>query len=653
MDRKRLSRLAIIVAACCAQFVWGSSASAEGPTAEYALKTFTPEQPNVDYAQPTKPEIAQCVIKPENQNGATAWVVRDSRGETLRRFADTNGDNVVDQWCYFKEGLETYRDVDSDFDKKADQYRWFNSGGTRWAIDKNEDGRIDSWRVISAPEVAEELVYALKNRDRGRFELLLMTEAELDHAGFGPRQAEQIESTLKAAPAKFARLAAEQKSLTPQSEFVDFYRTRPATIPAGTDGSTKDITIHDNASALVATGDKHDQVYLGTLVAVGDTWRLLDAPTIGSENQPAPSGLLTQTIQNEAQPAPLAAGPSDEMQKLMADLEKLDQQAGQAAPNQQAPLIEQRAKILRELAAKSDSEDMRSEWIHQLADMISSAAQDPDTNYSKGLDQLDELAKDLAAKNEKDPLVSYVKFRRMYADYALSQQAPNPDFAKIQEKWLADLETFANDNPGSADAAEAMLQLGMSHEFAGTSDKAKEWYQRLVKEFPSTSQAKKAGGVLRRLSSMGQPLRFRAKDIQGRPLDISAPPFRGKVVLIQYWSTIDDRCQADMDSLKELYAKYGGRNGFEIIGVCLDRDPKAMQAFLTQNRYLWPQVQEPGGFDGELANQLGVMTLPMMILVDQKGNVVADNIFVANLEAELKRLLGTAAAQRGPVGSVR
>ena len=44
------------------------------------------------------------------------------------------------------------------------------------------------------------------------------------------------------------------------------------------------------------------------------------------------------------------------------------------------------------------------------------------------------------------------------------------------------------------------------------------------------------------------------------------------------------------------------------------------------------------------------MTLPMMILVDQKGTVVADNIFVANSEGELKRLLGAAAAQN-PIGN--
>jgi uncharacterized protein YjiS (DUF1127 family) len=652
MDAIRRHHTALGLAIVFLQGGIGASLAAAAPTVEQAL-SFKPIQPNVTYAQPTKQEIADCTIRAEQQNGATAWVVRNGRGETLRRFADTNGDNVVDLWCYFSDGLESYRDIDSDYNQKADQYRWFQASGTRWGIDKNEDGRIDSWKVISAPEVAEELVLALKSRDRARFELLLMTPEELNDAGFGPQQAERLSASIAAAPAAFAKLAATQKVFSPQSEFADFYRTRPATIPTGTDGSTKDITIHDNASALVSNGDKHEQLYLGTLVAVGDTWKMVDVPTIGSENQPAPSGLLTQTLQDETQAAPAAGGPSDEVQKLMAQLETLDKQAAQASPAEQASLTDRRAELLTKLAEGATDADMRSEWIHQLVDMLSSAAQDPDTQYNKGLEQLDKLVTDLTAKNANDPLVSYVKFRRMYADYALSQQAPNADFGKIQEKWLADLEAFANDNPQSPDAAEAMLQLGMSHEFGGASEKAIQWYQKLVKDFPNSPQAKKAAGVLRRLSSIGQPLRFRAKDVKGRPLDIAAPPYRGHVVLIQYWGTVDDRCQDDMDALKDLYAKYGGRGGFEIIGVCLDRDKATMQQFLSKNNYLWAQVHDPGGFDGELANQLGVMTLPMMILVDQKGTVVADNIFAANLEGELKRLLGAAAAQNPGANQMR
>ena len=77
-------------------------------------------------------------------------------------------------------------------------------------------------------------------------------------------------------------------------------------------------------------------------------------------------------------------------------------------------------------------------------------------------------------------MIPYVTFRRMWADYVLSQQTPDADFAKIQEKWLADLEAFANQYPQSPDSAEALLQLGMSHEFGGRTDQAKEWYQKLV-----------------------------------------------------------------------------------------------------------------------------------------------------------------------------
>ena len=60
------------------------------------------------------------------------WVVEDPRGITLRRFLDTNGDGKVDQWCYYKDGLEVYRDIDSDFNGKVDQCRWCSTAGTRW-----------------------------------------------------------------------------------------------------------------------------------------------------------------------------------------------------------------------------------------------------------------------------------------------------------------------------------------------------------------------------------------------------------------------------------------------------------------------------------------------------------------------------------------
>jgi len=235
-----------------------------------------------------------------------------------------------------------------------------------------------------------------------------------------------------------------------------------------------------------------------------------------------------------------------------------------------------------------------------------------------------------------DNLLAHVQFQRMWANYALStKQQSDADAAKIQEKWLADLEDFVKQHPASPDSAEALLQLGMYQEFAGKTDEASGWYQKLA-AFADSPQANKAKGAVVRLSSVGKPIRLRGTDLQGGTLDLAS--YRGKLVLIHYWATWCDVCKDDMAHIKELYAKNAGR-GFDVIGVSLDKSPAPVKQFLRENRYPWKQIYEPGGLDGELANQMGVMTLPLMILVDQKGNVVSNNIHAAELDDELARLL--------------
>src|SRR6476659_3153708 len=289
MDSKSMIRLTTILIAALLASTTRSSTAADPPSPAQAL-SLKPMQPFVEYAIPNNEEAAECTVKLEKDNKVSNWVVANRQGEVLRRFYDTNGDNYVDMWCYFLNGVEVYRDIDSNFNNKAEQYRWFNIAGTRWAVDKNEDGKIDSWKVISPHEVAEQVVLAIKNRDPGRFALLLMTPSELAEAGFGQARTDSIAATIKAAPAAFSTIIADQKVITQQTRYVDFSSARPGTIPSGTAGSTKDVTVCDSATALIQTDDKHEQIFLGTLVSVGDTWRIIDAPGVGADHQPAGGG---------------------------------------------------------------------------------------------------------------------------------------------------------------------------------------------------------------------------------------------------------------------------------------------------------------------------------------------------------------------------
>ena len=89
--------------------------------------------------------------------------------------------------------------------------------------------------------------------------------------------------------------------------------------------------------------------------------------------------------------------------------------------------------------------------------------------------------------------------------------------------------------------------------------------------------------------------------------------------------------------LKELQAKYS-KKGFYVVGVNVDNDRKDVVAFLSKNRLPWYHLYEPGGLEGRLASEMGILTLPTMILIDKSGRVVSRNIHVSELDKELRKL---------------
>ncbi len=397
------------------------------------------------------------------------------------------------------------------------------------------------------------------------------------------------------------------------------------------------MTICDNATALIQTGDKHEQVYLGTLVNVGDTWRLVDVPGVGADNQPTGAGFAGPVGPAGANGGAGDNPPNDQMQKLMAELERLDKASDTIPADQLAANIEQRVNILQNLAEASPEND-RDQWYRQMADVVGMAIQAG--NYQAGAERLEQLQKKLTDAKADEELIAHVTFQRMWSLYAASQRDPAANREQIQVKWLADLQAFVNQYPKSADSAEALFQLGIYQEFMGKSDEAAKSYQQLVADFPKAGPIEKAKGALRRLQLLGKPIALRGSDIQGGNVDLAR--YRNKFVLIHYWTTIGERWKEDMVLLRDVYAKKSGKD-FDIVGVCLDDDPTVAKQYIAENKLAWKQIYERGGLESRLATEMGVITLPLMILVDQKGNVANQNVHIAELDRELARLTKPAA----------
>ena len=624
---------AIAIVALSTQFVQGAK-----PTAAQALKLAPIQRDDVNYETPDAAAIEKCVIKGESANGRVGWVVSDGDGQLLRKFLDTNSDNKVDRWCYYQDGVEVYRDIDSDFNGKADQYRWLGMAGTRWGLDKDEDNRIDSWKVISPEEVSFEIVSALRKRDTKRFETLLLKKDELTSLGLGLERRRGLERKIADAATQFADLARRQKVVGPASQWIHFGGTQPGVVPEGTDNATQDIYVYENVAALVETDGKHTQIGIGTLIKVGDGWRAIGLPTNLLEDEVASrdQGFFFHAAFSRR---PEGSNGSDsthqELQDLIADLEKVDKELSAATtPASIASSNAKRADTLQALVAATSDPQERKMWIRQFADTVSAAVQSG--QFPQGVGRLQQMLVKLQANTADRVHVPYVKFRHLTAEYGQKMQNPSADFVKVQEQWLTDLKNFVATYPFKDDSAEAMLQLAIALEFAGEDDDAVKWYSKIIEDFPTNSAAKKAGGAKRRLESVGKSLSLRGKSTAGRSVDLSS--YRGHVVLVHYWATWCEPCKQDIEELKKLQTKYAARK-FSPIGISLDNDEATLTSYLKQNRIPWPQLFEPGGLDSRLADELGILSLPTMLLIDPQGRVVSRNIHVSELDAELQKLL--------------
>jgi len=619
-----------------AVFALGSlTAAAAPPSAEDALK-IKPRQSGVDCDTPAADAVGKCTIAQEKVDGVSALVVRGPAGEIIRAFSDTNGDRVVDQWRYFKDGVEVYRDLDSDNDTKSDQCRWFNSAGTRWATVSEATGALESWKAMSPEEATAELVTAIRGRDEQIFRMVLATRADLEAAGFsGDRLAELAARAARAAE-QFPKFAAAQKQVGDKTRWSGMLAPQgPGVIPSGSGGTTADVTAYDNVVALVETpgaggAAETGQVFVGSLVRCGQAWKLVDLPQIvGAAGDIADAGGFFG-------PRLGGAGGAGEVQDekikpLVAKLQAIERKMAEVSGPGRGELAIQQVAILEQvLAACADGD--RGFWTNQLVETLAAYVQEgivPD-----GVDRLEKLA---AAAEGDERLAAFIAFRLAQARYAARMQEPGVDGEKLQSQWFDDLTAFVEKHPQAPEAAEALLQLGFRDEFEGREQAAIDRYTAIAKDFSDSPQARKAAGAVRRLQSVGKPLALAGAGVDGKAVDVAA--FRGVPVVVHWWSTECEPCKVDLAQIRELQGRYGSKK-LAVVGVALDGDKAKLLKFLEAKPIPWPQVHEPGGLDSRLAEEFGVLALPTMFLVDGAGNVVDRNVSITDLEKKIEALVG-------------
>ena len=130
---------------------------------------------------------------------------------------------------------------------------------------------------------------------------------------------------------------------------------------------------------------------------------------------------------------------------------------------------------------------------------------------------------------------------------------------------------------------------------------------------------------------------FTARDMKGAEVSLAA--LRGRLVLIDFWASWCPPCREMAIVLRRLADQYGDR--LVIIGVSLDEDPKAFEAFVYNHHLPGHQIGDGGPF-GPISVLYGApeAAIPYSVLVAKDGTVLAAGRSLSDKDEIIARLVG-------------
>jgi hypothetical protein len=618
-----------------ASLAWAQAKNA--PTVEQMLN-FKPMQKGIIYSTPAAADLSKCKVEfvEGPAKGNSAWVLRDPKGQMLRKFSFSAGNKYTDQWSYYKDGLEVYRELDTNLNGKADRFVWLNGGGMKIGVDKNEDGIIDAWLSMSQEELSQEVVKAVVAKDERLLDALLVTEDDLTKLGAPAKEIARIKELQKGTTTRFRQTCAKMANLNEATHWQHLETTPPSRLAADATGMKQDVLMHYRGLILCETAGKHDWIQLGEMVLVGEAWKLIDAPLPG-DAEPMASN-------NTAETPAIASAEDVAVQQLMEKLVELDKHAPQdagAGPN--AAIVEyhlKRGDLLEQLAMKSPEKDQAS-WWKELADSTSNAIRHSPAKDSRAAERLTKLIGKLNKEMPGSEAAGHAAFVDMTTEYSLQmeKQLKPEELIAVQSKYHDRLQQFTSVYPKVENCADAYLELAKLYEY-GPKEKegdAKKCYELVARNFAASPQAVRANGALRRMGLEGK-----VWELGGPAVSLAGPAFnmdrlRGRYLVVYYWMSWNQTVPADFVKMKKLMQDHAGK--LELVTINVDENQADADAFLRRAAAPGYHLFGAGGMDGPLATYYGIVVFPNLYLVGPDGKVVSRTVEVGGLEEELKKLV--------------
>ncbi len=128
---------------------------------------------------------------------------------------------------------------------------------------------------------------------------------------------------------------------------------------------------------------------------------------------------------------------------------------------------------------------------------------------------------------------------------------------------------------------------------------------------------------------------FQLPDLEGNLFGLSS--FKGKYILLDFWSANCGPCIMEIPVLLENYKKYRDK-GFEILSVSLDKKREDWENMVKNKGMIWITVGDLEGLDGDIPMTYSVYYMPTYYLINPDGIIIDKILGRGQLDEKIKKL---------------
>lgn len=271
------------------------------------------------------------------------------------------------------------------------------------------------------------------------------------------------------------------------------------------------------------------------------------------------------------------------------------------------------------------------------------------------LKHLEEADLKISGSQDTDLLLDYEKFRQesfqrlvvpVREELEIVRGAPEPDTGLIGDLTAKEVANYSQHRVELVDFAKE--KLGHSIALYATAlrwdaeqdlDVLEEMVAGFKKAHPVleiSSKLENAVTAFRKTAIGSQAMEIELPDSSGELQKLSS--YRGIFVLVDFWASWCPPCRVENPNYASIYEKYHER-GFEIYAVSLDTNRVQWLKASDKDGIVWTNVTDLNAYNSPAVRDYSVSALPVNLLLDRQGRIIARNLRGEALQKKIDQLL--------------